>query len=120
MFTKTRYILFLFSLLEEADRKAESLEREGLHGGHGGNGVMNQGNANGAVRRRPLPRSQDLNKNGPNLSCLLTQMNPDIALKTHSLYEIGGNIGKYCCYFLFLCLKMHVSDIEMCRTQQSV
>jgi hypothetical protein len=83
-------------LLEEADRKAESLEKEGLqNGGHGSNGNINQGNANGAVRRRPLPRAQELNKNGPNLSCLLTQMNPDIALKTHSLYEIGGNIGEF-------------------------
>ncbi|CAG7826136.1 unnamed protein product [Allacma fusca] len=68
-------------LLEEADRKAEDLERE----------ASNNNNLN--ARRRAGPRAQELNKNGPNLSCLLTQMNRDMALKTHSLYEIGGNIG---------------------------
>lgn len=87
----------VLSLLEEADRKAESLEKEELQNGsthHGGNGNLIQGN--GVVRRRPIPRMQDVsNKNVPNLSCLLTQMNPDIALKTHSLYEIGGNIGEW-------------------------
>lgn len=81
-------------MLEEADRKAEILEKEGTP--HGGNTNINQANANGVVRRRQIPRSQDVNnKNVPNLSCLLTQMNPDIALKTHSLYEIGGNIGMH-------------------------
>jgi len=84
----------VLSLLEEADRKAESLEKEGLqNGSNNGCSAINQGNANGVVRRRPVPRSQDATNKVPNLSCLLTQMNPDIALKTHSLYEIGGNIG---------------------------
>jgi hypothetical protein len=55
-------------LLEEADRKAESLEKEGFQNG-GGNGNINQGNVNGVVRRRPVPRTQDVNnKNVPNLS----------------------------------------------------
>lgn len=84
-----------YRLLEEADKKAESLEREG------GNVLSQNGSSNnvqggnGAVRRRQAPRSQEINKNGPNLSCLLTRMNPDMALKTHALYEIGGNIGKH-------------------------
>lgn len=81
-------------LLEEADKKAESLEKEAVNcSAHlGSNSTANQG-GNGAVRRRQAPRAQEINKNGPNLSCLLTRMNPDMALKTHALYEIGGNIG---------------------------
>lgn len=95
-------------LLEEADKKAESLEKEAGNSGFAqgsGNGAgsavasgannssnANQG-VNGAVRRRQVPRAAEINKNGPNLSCLLTRMNPDMALKTHALYEIGGNIG---------------------------
>jgi len=84
-------------LLEEADRKAEYLEREGNNisstavgvvGNAGGNDNVNPGN-----RRRVLPRGQEINKNGPSLSCLLTQVNRDVSLKSHSLYEIGGNIG---------------------------
>lgn len=38
-----------------------------------------------------------------NLSCLLTTADPDLALQTHFLYEIGGNIGKHdhvSCIFL--------------------
>jgi hypothetical protein len=35
----------------------------------------------------------DLAPNG-NLSCLLTTADPDLALQTHFLYEMGGNIGK--------------------------
>lgn len=30
-----------------------------------------------------------------NLSCLLATADVDLALKTHFLYEVGGNIGKY-------------------------
>ena len=70
-------------MLEEADRKAEDLERE----------ASNNNNLN--ARRRAGPRVQEITKNGPNLSCLLTQMNKDMALKSHNLYEIGGNIGKF-------------------------
>lgn len=69
-------------LLEEADRKAESLEKEGLQNGSSHVNVnMNQGNGVG-IRRRPVPRTQDVsNKNVPNLSCLLTQMNPEVKSK---------------------------------------
>lgn len=35
----------------------------------------------------------ELAPNG-NLSCLLTTADPDMATKTHFLYETGGNIGK--------------------------
>uniref|UniRef100_A0A8D8QRU7 Rho GTPase-activating protein 18 n=2 Tax=Cacopsylla melanoneura TaxID=428564 RepID=A0A8D8QRU7_9HEMI len=35
----------------------------------------------------------DLAPNG-NLSCLLTTADPDLALQTHFLYEMGGNIGQ--------------------------
>ncbi|ODM98634.1 Rho GTPase-activating protein 18 [Orchesella cincta] len=83
----------VLSLLEEADKKAESLEKEAGNGlPQPGNNNVNQG-VNGAVRRRQVPKAAEINKNGPNLSCLLTRMNPDMALKTHALYEIGGNIG---------------------------
>lgn len=102
-------------LLEEADRKAEYLEREGSFGpaaptvlptlGNGQNtnpsSTSSQNHHNGPVnvnnginRRRAGPRAAaEINKSGPNLSCLLTQVTRDMALKTHSLYEIGGNIG---------------------------
>lgn len=35
----------------------------------------------------------ELAPNG-NLSCLLTTADPDMATRTHFLYETGGNIGK--------------------------
>jgi len=39
----------------------------------------------------------ELAPNG-NLSCLLTTADPDMATRTHFLYETGGNIGKARCY----------------------
>ena len=42
------------------------------------------------VKARAL---SELAPNG-NLSCLLSTGDPDIALQTHFLYEVGGNIGK--------------------------
>ena len=99
-------------MLEEADRKAEYLEREGNNsttttttgagvppslgpGNVNSNNNNNNNNVNGNRRRAGGPRGQEINKNGPSLSCLLTQVNRDVALKTHSLYEMGGNIGKF-------------------------
>lgn len=38
----------------------------------------------------------ELAPNG-NLSCLLTTADPDMATRTHFLYETGGNIGKASC-----------------------
>jgi len=103
-------ITIINSLLEEADRKAEYLEREGTGGAGGVSGggpssssggpsgsgnPNNNNNLNGGNRRRAGPRGQEINQNGPSLSCLLTQVNRDVALKTHSLYEMGGNIGEF-------------------------
>lgn len=42
------------------------------------------------VKSRAL---SELAPNG-NLSCLLSTGDPDTALRTHFLYEVGGNIGK--------------------------
>lgn len=76
-------------MLEEAEKKVEYLEQENALG-HGAN-------INGVGRRRQLPKAQDLTKGmGPNLSCLLSKTTADVILKTHALYEIGGNIGKIC------------------------
>lgn len=80
--------MFLFSLLEEAERKAEDLEKErkplggvGSPGGHGN-------------RRRGVGRGEfGKNPQGPGLSCLLAQINKDSSLKSHVLFEVGGNIG---------------------------
>lgn len=38
----------------------------------------------------------ELAPNG-NLSCLLTTADPDMATRTHFLYETGGNIGNTSC-----------------------
>lgn len=51
----------------------------------------------------------ELAPNG-NLSCLLTTADPDMATKTHFLYETGGNIGKdikfsYLRHLYNLCIK---------------
>lgn len=41
----------------------------------------------------------ELAPNG-NLSCLLATADNDMALRTHFLYEMGGNIGKICSVFI--------------------
>lgn len=43
----------------------------------------------------------ELAPNG-NLSCLLTTADPDMATKTHFLYETGGNIGKHSLHLLHI------------------
>jgi len=49
----------------------------------------------------------ELAPNG-NLSCLLTTADPDMATRTHFLYETGGNIGKTMC-FCVVCT--HVTNL---------
>lgn len=51
-----------------------------------------------STRREMKSRAlSELAPNG-NLSCLLSTGDPDTALRTHFLYEVGGNIGMH---FLF-------------------
>lgn len=50
----------------------------------------------------------ELAPNG-NLSCLLTTADPDMATRTHFLYETGGNIGK-----TSSCLMIILSNV-LCR-----
>lgn len=56
--------------------------------------TTNGGHAAKTSRKELKSRAlTELAPNG-NLSCLLTTADPDMATRTHFLYETGGNIGK--------------------------
>lgn len=56
--------------------------------------------SHGKVGRKDKSRAlSELAPNG-NLSCLLATADTEMALQTHFLHEIGGNIGKLLLYLL--------------------
>ncbi|KAI5756237.1 hypothetical protein M8J77_023273 [Diaphorina citri] len=72
----------ILRIVEEANLRDSELRSQRKLGGGGGRRDMK---VRGALT--------DLAPNG-NLSCLLTTADPDLALQTHFLYEMGGNIGQ--------------------------
>lgn len=49
------------------------------------------------MKTTPRERSRPLSELAPRglaLSCILSSADPEMALQTHFLYEVGGNIGK--------------------------